>query len=344
MIKTPTARSLLVLYRHAAGLDTEADPRDNILRIDERWVVPPEKSLGFGRAVAGVDISVPLTFMDGDSDPSLPRLAGRVAVQDGQWTLTNCATKSTKLYLTAPGLYREITRDSPPEVLVRDWQLVTLRSRGGNAEHRFHLVTRRWLPAGGADGDPSSLHWAPGSWETGAPSTSTADPPNWTGGDLRTLAAYCYPELQGLLPRPRERRAQALLILGRPVNQSNLKWLDKQLKRLRKDAGARLGADLGGEAGTPPFIEYVVSHHALFASPLRELNTPVTTRLPARRPVPARRSPTAARPGASTGSPKPRASATETLRLPPAAPGIAPPASRCRENGQVTQAGPFHQP
>ncbi|MBL7496079.1 hypothetical protein I6A84_36445 [Frankia sp. CNm7] len=279
MSASPTVLPLLVLYRRATGLDTESDPRANIVRIDDRWLVPPERSLGFGRAVAGVDIPVRLTFEDGESDPSLPRLAGRVTVLGGRWALTNCATRNTKLFLTAPGLYREITRESPPEVLVRDWQLVTLRSRGGNVEHRFHLVIRWRRPAAGGDGAPS-VHWGTGDWEAGAPSTSTADPPAWTDGDRRTLAAYCYPELNGLLPRPRERRAQTLLILGRPANQPNLKWLDKQLKRLKKDAGERLGADLAGEAGTPPFIEYVVAHHPLLADSLRELDAPVTARLP----------------------------------------------------------------
>ncbi|MEX5635164.1 hypothetical protein [Parafrankia sp. FMc2] len=332
---TSASRTLLVLYRRAVGLNTESDPRDNVLRVDERWLLHPEMSLGFGRAPAGVDIAVRLTSDTGESDTSIPRLAGRIATQASRWTVTNHATGSTKLFLTAPGLYREIIRQSPAEILIRDSQMVSLRSRDGDIEHRFHLVTRWSVPATSDGLDPPEVHWEPGDWETGAPTTATADDPGWHAGDRRTLAAYCYPELRGLLSRQRERTAQTLLLLGRPPTKSNQKWLEKQLRRLRADAGKRLGIDLHGEGGTPLFIGYVVTHRALLGPALREIDGPVTVRLSAAAaafgpdPSDATPMPAAPPPTPAPGGVRPPPADAETTRLPPAIPRT----QLCQETG-----------
>ncbi|WP_250289695.1 hypothetical protein [Frankia sp. CiP1_Cm_nod1] len=269
------APALAVFYRRAAGLNRETDPRENTLHVDDRWVLTGRRTFGFGRAPAGVDIAVKLVDDSGTQDPAVPRLAGRIAAPDGRWTLTNHATGKTKIYLTAPGLYREIIKDSPGEVLVRTWQMVAIRASGGDIEHRFTLVI------GGPGAGAGAVHAAnmAGLWETGAPTTSSVGAPAWSHGDRRTLAAYCYPELHGLPPRVRERGAQTLLLLDRELTEASRKWLEKQLGRLRKDASARLGVDLQGERGTPEFIEYILANRGLLMDALRELDSRPTRKL-----------------------------------------------------------------
>jgi hypothetical protein len=110
-----------------------------------------------------------------------------------------------------------------------------------------------------------------------APTTVSAQAPTWPAGDARTLAAYCYPELRGLPPRPRDRTRQTLHLLERLPDRANEKWLERQLGRLRRDAAGRIGVDLRGEYRTPAFIDYVVEHRVLLRAALRAIEERVQT-------------------------------------------------------------------
>ncbi|MEX5632395.1 hypothetical protein [Parafrankia sp. FMc2] len=268
---------LIVLYRQAAGLNREIDPRANALGIDTRWLVRSGAAFGFGRAPSEVDIAVPLMTPTGAPEPSMPRLAGRISQLRGRWAVENRSTTGTKLLLTAPGLYREITRHSPPELLPRPRQWLTLRSADADVEHRFHLIVQGptapgFPPAPHPIPPPDAVAPAPPDARAEATTTAAAPPPAWSPGDARTLAAFCYPELCGLPPRPRDRTRQTLSLLNRAHDQANEKWLERQLARLRRDAAERLGTDLRGEHRTPLFVDHVVQHHALLGPALRSLD------------------------------------------------------------------------
>ncbi|ONH57044.1 hypothetical protein CcI49_26850 [Frankia sp. CcI49] len=279
---------LILLYRRAGGLNTEIDPRENALRVDSRWLLHPGMVFGFGRAPAGVDLAATLLTPEGSLEPSMPRLAGRISQAGGGWAVTNCSTTATKLLLTAPGLHREITPFSPPELLPRSRQWLTLRSPDGDVEHRFQLIVQlvapcrtpispgvRSEPSGPGDDAASPVTAvAPAVGViagTAATTTAAAPDPDWSAGDVRTLAAYCYPELRGLPPRSRDRTHQTLRLLDRPSDQTNEEWLERQLVRLRRDAGQRIGVDLHGEHHTPVFVNYVVEHRMLLGSALSSL-------------------------------------------------------------------------
>jgi hypothetical protein len=264
-----TDRRLLITYVRAHDLD-QIDPREFVLRPSRIWNLAETATLGAGRAPAGVDVAVPLLEQDGLQNDAVPRLAVRLAFREGQWWVSNHASGSATIVLSAPGAQEELSRSSPAWPVRRRRCIVTVRSRGVResvglrVEHRITLFAP-WIPD---DLPQPGTH----SSVTGADRGTTAlvGAPDWSRAQQRLLAAWAYPELIGLASsgQPRGRTARMLLRQALTGDDPN----ERTLSGMRRRASRELGIQLSGEVHTPAFLDYVVTRREHLGDALAELH------------------------------------------------------------------------
>jgi hypothetical protein len=266
-------RRLLVGYVRASDLD-RADPREHVLRPSRAWVLSPSSTLGAGRAPSGVDIAVPLIEEDGLQDSAVPRLAARLSAREGQWWISNNASGSATIVLSAPGAQEELSSSGPEYPIRRRRVIVTVRSRstGRNGahpvEHRLTLFAP-WFP----DDLPDAS--MPRRLSDGRGTTDVVGAPGWSWAHQRLLAAWAYPELIGLASRGQPRGRMTRLLLRQLPEGADPN--ERLLSGLRRRASRHLGVPLVGEVHTPAFLDYVVARRQYLGDALVDLHAEYDT-------------------------------------------------------------------
>lgn len=270
--RSSSAHELLVTYVRVPDRPG-TDPRASVLRPTHVWRLPTSMVLGAGRAPSGVNAALPLVEEDGHTDDTVPRLAVRLAFRDGTWWVTNHASGSSTVLITAPATRDELAATGPAYPVRRRRLTLTVPSRFHEdtgpvaVEHRLTLFAP-WIP----DDVPPVLRLA-----TATDAHMTLDRTvdctrtmTWTWAQQRLLAAWAYPELIGLPPRTlsRERRTRLLLrqvMTGKDPNE-------RILSRLRRKASEELGVPLTGEVNTPAFLAYLLSRRGHLGEALAALH------------------------------------------------------------------------
>jgi hypothetical protein len=253
------------------------------------WRLPPVVTLGAGRAPGGVDAALPLIEEDGRADETVPRLAVKIAYRDGLWWVTNHASGSSTVLVTAPATRDELAATGPAYGVRRRRLTLTVSSRFHeddgpvSVEHRLTLLAP-WIPDDippipRAGRRPPSEDPAMSLGRT----MDRAATMSWTWAQQRLLAAWAYPELIGLPPRtlPRERLTRLLLrqvLTGKDPNE-------RILSRLRRKASEELGIPLTGEVNTPAFLNYLVTRRGFLGEALAALHAEYDAMNPSPPPI-----------------------------------------------------------
>lgn len=263
------------------------DPRTSVLRPAHVWRLPSTMTLGAGRAPSGVDAALPLVEENGRADETVPRLAVRLTHQEDTWWVTNHASGSSTVLITAPATRDELASTGPAYAVRRRRLILTVFSRSDeddgpvSVEHRLTVLAPwipddippipRPLPSPATASSASSASSASGDWaEMMGRTMDRALTMNWTWAQQRLLAAWAYPELIGLPPRTmaRERLTRLLLrqvLAGKDPNE-------RILSRLRRKASDELGVPLTGEVNTPAFLSYLVARRGFLGEALAALH------------------------------------------------------------------------
>lgn len=274
--RPPSGQELLVTYVRVPDLPG-TDPRASVLRPTHAWRLPVHASFGAGRAPTGVDAALTLVEDDGHADDAVPRLAVRLTYAEPTWWITNHASGSATVLITAPGARDELGARGTGYAVRRRRVTLTVPARSVQAdgpvavEHRLTLFAP-WIP----DDVPPVFGGPAGGADPASPALTlgrTVEPTrtmHWTWAQQRLLAAWAYPELLGLPPRtqPRERLTRLLLrqlMTGKDPNE-------RILSRLRRKASEELGVPLAGEVNTPAFLAYLVARRRYLGEALTALH------------------------------------------------------------------------
>lgn len=271
--------SLVVTYVRAYDLD-ERDPREFVLRPASVWTLTPERTFGFGRAPTKVnvpvDLGVSLVEDGGRLDSTLPRLAGRLAFQQGLWRLTVHATTQATLTVSAPGMNVQVSNRSPALAIRSRRLTVTVHARargdeGGDlVHHRFTVLSPRI---------PDDLPTAISDVNTSGSATSEfVSRPTWTWDQQRLLAAWAYPELIGLPPWGFRRGLLTRRLLRQSLTGDDPN--ERVLATLRRNAGKATGVSMTGETGTPLLLSYLVSRRGFLGNALADLHADFDAQFP----------------------------------------------------------------
>jgi hypothetical protein len=264
------ADSLVITYARACALE-EHDPREFVLRPSATWLLPPDRTFGFGRAPdqvnTPVDVGHTLVEEGGRLDSTMPRLAGRLEFQQGLWRLTNHATKHVMVTVSGPGLSQQVSNRSQGMAVRHRRVTLTVNARergdegGGLVQHRFTLLSPR---------TPDDLPAPQPGAASGGPTTEVLLVPRWTRDQQRLLAAWAYPELIGLPPWGLKRGLTTRRILRQSLTGDDPN--ERVLATLRRNAGKAVGMSMTGEAGTPLLLNYLVARRGFLGVALAQLH------------------------------------------------------------------------
>lgn len=271
--------SLIVTYVRADHLE-DRDPREFVLRPDACWVLTPGQTFGFGRGPrqgnVPVDICQDLVEEGGRTDPTVPRLAGRLEFQQGLWRFATHATQHVTVTVTGPGLHLQVSNRSPAYAVRSRRLILTVNARacgsdGGDlVQHRFTLLNPR-IP----DDLPTTV---PDPDSDDERTYEVVLPPRWTRDQQRVLAAWAYPELIGLPPWgfTRGRLTRRLLrqsLIGDDPNE-------RILATLRRNAGKATGMSMTGETGTPLLLGHLLTRRGFLGAALADLHAEYDAQYP----------------------------------------------------------------